>query len=836
MKIYNVTSYITQDNTGKPEEETHMIAHISEDGLNRKESVAEHTKKTVFLCGEKGRRCGLARVMSLCAIYHDMGKEKDSFSTYILADEKVRRKLKGTISHASTGAKYIYERYHDSRGDVKGSAKIMVEMISYAIAAHHGMFDCVDADHNDIFFAKLNKVDDYDEAYRNAKQDYLSEYDEERIFREAAEEFDLCWNRINELFGRLKPLLLSGHNINAKEAMENCRLYLLACLQRLILSILIDSDWEATSYFMNNVDVLSKPAAYNTKDIFQQAGRNFEAYMQEKHERIELSRLSDQERVIYEARNSLQEECRRFGQYPAGIYCLPIPTGGGKTLGSLAYALEYCRLYPETERVIYVSPFISITEQNAQVFREAIGEDDWILEHHSSVIRKEEGTGEDYRSNITSRFDINWEEPFICTTFVQFMNTLFSDKGESIRRMHRLVNAVVIIDEVQSMPVKCIHTFNYMCNFLNAVCNTNIILCTATQPTLAEAKCPICYSKPKYMIENAADWFYKFERVKITTPEADSRYSIESLAEEIAGRTVNCRSILVVLNTKSAVRSLYDRLKVRGIPAEYLTTNLCAEHRSDKIKKIKEILEKKRETIVVVSTNLIEAGVDISFEYVYRSMAGLDSVAQAAGRCNRNGELESGMIQLIDLEGENAGNMTELQQNIRATESVIWQYKDSAAQDSLLMPKWMDVFYKNVYFNASDKMNFPLKGLDTSILQLLSRGFRPKEKKNLMNQAYKTAGQQYRVIDDDSFGVIVPYKKGAKIIEAIQDAVDPAGLKAYIRQAQRYTVNVRGNRLKQFEGLIQPVSDRTPDLYMVASPGAYQMEYGITPEWETLIF
>lgn len=813
-----------------------MIAHISEDGLNRKESVTEHTKKTVFLCGEKGRRCGLARVMSLCAIYHDMGKEKDSFSTYILADEKVRRKLKGTISHASTGAKYIYERYHDSLGDVKGSAKIMVEMISYAIAAHHGMFDCVDADHNDLFFAKLNKVDDYDEAYRNAKQDYLSEYDEERTFGEAAEEFDLAWNRIKELFGRLKPLLLSGHNINAKEAMEDCRLYLLACLQRLILSILIDSDWEATSDFMDNVDVPSKPAAYNTKDIFRQAGRNFEAYMREKQERIELSRLSDQERVIYEARNSLQEECRRFGQYLAGIYCLPIPTGGGKTLGSLAYALEYCRLHPETERVIYVSPYISITEQNAQVFREAIGEDDWILEHHSSVIRKEEGTGEDYRNNIASRFDINWEEPFICTTFVQFMNTLFSDKGESIRRMHRLVNAVVIIDEVQSMPVKCIHTFNYMCNFLNAVCNTNIILCTATQPTLAEAKCPICYSKPKYMIENAADWFYKFERVKITTPEADNRYSIESLAEEIAGRTVNCRSILVVLNTKSAVRSLYDRLKARGIPAEYLTTNLCAEHRSDKIKNIKEILEKKQETIVVVSTNLIEAGVDISFEYVYRSMAGLDSVAQAAGRCNRNGELESGMVNLIDLEGENAGNMTELQQSIRATESVIWQYKDSATQGSLLMPEWMDIFYRNVYFNASDKMNFPVKGLDRSILELLSRGFRPKEKKNLMNQAYKTAGQQYRVIDDDSFGVIVPYKKGAKIIEAIQNAVDPAGLKAYIRQAQRYTVNVRGNSLKQFEGLIQPVSDRTPDLYMIASPGAYQMEYGITPEWETLIF
>ena len=133
-------------------------------------------------------------------------------------------------------------------------------------------------------------------------------------------------------------------------------------------------------------------------------------------------------------------------------------------------------------------------------------------------------------------------------------------------------------------------------------------------------------------------------------------------------------------------------------------------------------------------------------------------------------------------------------------------------------------------------MNFPVQELDTSILELLSRGFRPKEKKNLMNQAYKTAGQQYRVIDDDSFGVIVPYKKGAKIIEAIQSTVDPAGLKAYIRQAQRYMVNVRGSRLKQFDGLIQSVSDRIPDLYMVASPGAYHMEYGITPEWETLIF
>lgn len=218
--------------------------------------------------------------------------------------------------------------------------------------------------------------------------------------------------------------------------------------------------------------------------------------------------------------------------------------------------------------------------------------------------------------------------------------------------MHRLIHSVVIIDEVQSMPLKCVHTFNYMMNFLNAVCNTNIILCTATQPTLGEAKCPVCYSEPKYMIENAEDWFCRFERVRIHAPCNIPKYTFESLGMEIEERTKEFRSILIVLNTKSAVRTLYDMLKAKNINAEYLTTNLCAEHRSDKIESIKKVLGKKQDTIVVVSTNLIEAGVDISFECVYRSMAGLDSLAQTAGRCNRNGEMEYGVIHLIRLEGK----------------------------------------------------------------------------------------------------------------------------------------------------------------------------------------
>lgn len=809
-----------------------MIAHISNDGLNREETVAEHTEKTEFLCSKKGGRCGLSQFMSLCGILHDMGKNKQKFDDYLRADEKTRQKLRGSVAHASTGAKYLYDMHHDE----PGSIKYVVEMVSYAVAAHHGLFDSVNAEHTDIFSQKLDKVEDYDEACHNAEKSYLKEYEFDKIFAESCDEFNLVQEKIKKLFiGRQSALASSNHK-DVRERLSEYKLFLFSCLQRLILSMLIDSDWEATSDFAEQVDTFTKQSELDVSVIFQMAKENFEKYMEKKKQSIDISRLTDHERAIFEARNLLQNECRQFAKHPAGIYCLPIPTGGGKTLSSLAYALEYCRLHPGTERIIYVSPYISITEQNAQVFREAIGNDGWILEHHSSVIRNEGTEGEDYQSGISSKYEINWEEPFICTTFVQFMNTLFSDKSESIRRMHRLVNAVVIIDEVQSMPLKSVHTFNYMINFLNAVCNTNIILCTATQPALEEAECPVCYSNPKYMIENAEEWFQKFERVKIYTPGRYQKYTFESLRDEIVERTGQYKSILVVLNTKSAVRNLYNLLKVCGIKVEYLTTNLCAEHRSDKIKSIKELLKKQQETIVVISTNLIEAGVDISFECVYRSMAGLDSLAQTAGRCNRNGEMVCGVIYLIILEGENTGNMDELQQNIRVTESILYQYHNGDKNDSLLMPKWMDSYYKNVYSGASDKMNFPVKELDTSIMGLLSGGFSLKEKRNRMNQAYKTAGQAYRVIDDDSFGVIVPYKKGVEIIEAIQGASDMGEIKKYIRQAQRYTVNVRESQMKKFDGLIQAVSDKISDLYMVSAPGAYNMEYGITPEWETLIF
>ncbi|MDE6905503.1 MAG: CRISPR-associated helicase Cas3' [Lachnospiraceae bacterium] len=805
-------------------------AHIAEDGSGREESVEEHTKKTAYLCREKGKRLRLPQVMSLCGILHDMGKNKQKFEDYISSDEREKRRLRGSIPHASTGAKYIYDMCHDKGGNVQ----ILTEMISYAVAAHHGMFDCVDAEQRDVFLKKVSQVEDYEEAQKNALKGYLFQYETEKIFEEALQEFALVWDRLNGVLKKLKPEFLKREN--PREAFSDCSFFLFSCLQRLLLSVLIDADWEATADFMSDVDTLEKQVYVDAGEVFREALCNYKEYMKNLGDSINSACLTEKEKEILSGRNMLKEECREFAKYPAGIYCLPIPTGGGKTLSGLAYGLEYARNNPDTERIIYVSPYISITEQNAKVFREAVGREAWVLEHHSSVVRGRKKEDEDYRSSRFSRLEINWESPFICTTFVQFMNTLFSHKSESVRRMHRLANSVVIIDEVQSVPLKCIHTFNYMMNFLHAVCHTNVILCTATQPALEAAERPVCYSQPKYMISNARRWFTVFDRVNIHIPQRGEKYTLESLGDEIAGQALKYPSILVILNTKSAVGKLYDILKEKNIDAEYLTTNLCAQHRSDKIDGIKKKLHKGRESLVVVSTNLIEAGVDISFACVYRSMAGLDSLAQSAGRCNRNGEMEYGTLHVITLEGENTGNMRELLQSRDVTEEVFYEYQKSPRQDSLLMPRWMDLYYKKLYAKASDEMDFPIKNLDTSIMELLSRGFGLAEKRNVMNQAYKTAGQAYQVIDDNSFGVIVPYKKGAEIIERIQEASDFAEIKECIRSAQRYTVSVRQNLLEKYQGLIQPVSEKTPELYTIAAPGAYSQEKGITGEWEPLIF
>ena len=801
-----------------------MIAHIKRDNPQETESVKEHIERTSLACERKGVRCRIKKITKVCGELHDMGKCSLPFAEYICADEQTQRKLKGKVPHAAAGAKYLYDQYQDSP---QADERLLAELIAYAISAHHGVFDMVEESGRDCFTDKLQKVEDFEVTCKNARMEYLDDKVLQEDFMEAVKEFQV----IKE---KMKMVMVENVTNLNKEKLEEQYLFLLGALQRLMLSILIDADWESTAAFMegqeNRKEELTAP-----EEVFKRAKENFQFYMERKQKETNDRKLTEKEKEIGTVREELQNQCKAFGQKPAGIYCLPIPTGGGKTLSGLAYALEFCEAHPETERIFYIAPYTSVIEQNADVFRKAVGNNEWVLEHHSAVVREQQHQGEEYRQEETESLDVNWEEPFICTTLVQFMNTLFSNQKKSVRRMHRLVNTVVIIDEVQAIPVKCINTFNYMMNFLRAVCNTTIILCTATQPRLGNTECPICYSSPKSMIEGVEEWFERLDRVEIQTPARGEKYSITSLADEIVRAREKYRSILVVLNTKSAVRKLYDALMGQGIEKEYLTTNLCADHRSNRIGKIKEKL-KRQEPVIVISTNLIEAGVDISFSCVYRSMTGLDSLAQTAGRCNRNGELEKGLIRLIELEGEGTGSMKELQCQIAATRELL--YENNFVQGELLKPEAMDKYYELLYRQDEirDWMNFPVKNLDTDLRRLLTKGFKNAKTPHVMQQAYQTVGECYQVIAENSFGVIVPYGEGKNLIDEIRNTTDRAVIRNCIRKAQRYTVNVRADKLDEMKGILESVNEKFPGIYMLVSPESYQDEFGLAEELGTLIY
>ena len=336
-----------------------------------------------------------------------------------------------------------------------------------------------------------------------------------------------------------------------------------------------------------------------------------------------------------------------FSETSYGIYRLSLPTGAGKTLASLGYALKVAakRKTSEVSHIFYISPYISITEQSTEVIKKAVGNEEWVMEHHSNVSNSDEQE---------KQIDTAWKEPIICTT-IQFLYTLFSQKNKSIRRFHQLKNSVIIVDEAQALPVQTIHTFNLMMNFLCYVCHATIILCTATQPQLASGniKRKILYTAPKDMVTGVCDIFQRFQRTNISF-EINKPDTFESLGEKIFNDFQKERTILLILNKKETVGAFFDYIKaeLKDVKIFYLTTNLCPEHRSDQLESIKNYLKNSTEKVLIISTNLIEAGVDLSVNHVYRSLAGLDNIAQAAGRCNRNGEMEQGRVTVIQLVGD----------------------------------------------------------------------------------------------------------------------------------------------------------------------------------------
>lgn len=791
------------------------LAHLDKD--YRTQLLRDHIRGVENLAAGEGEKIGISKIMRMIAIFHDSGKYCDDFQEYIRQTQDEVLYSKGKVNHTSAGAEILMNLYQKVM--VNDEQREFSEMLCYVITAHHGLYDMVNIEDRDFFARRLDEVKE--QELKMVLERWCS--DLQVTLAVVVELMQGAWKEYKTAF------LQKFWDIDDRKEYH----FYQGCFVRLLLSMQIDADWTDTGNAMEPEVAEELP---ETALVIKEAWQHYCNYMENLRQRSVARQMSENEIQINRLRTQIQEEILSFTKHPSGIYCLSIPTGAGKTLTSLGYALKYAYeklgTSEEVERIFYISPYISITEQNARVMKEAVGNDDWVLEHHSNVVNSDDNA---------KNTETSWEEFFICTTMVQFLNTLFSDKKKCIRRFHRLKHAVIILDEVQSLPVKAIHTFNLMMNFLSHVCGSTIILCTATQPMLdaPEIRRKIDYSLPRDMITDLDRKFAGFERVQIETNLLNTKITVEELSEQIQKTYSEVHSILVICNRKESVALLYDQLSEQCDNANvfYLTTNLCAEHRSNTIAEIKKLLENTSQNTLVISTNLIEAGVDLSVECVYRSLAGIDSIAQAAGRCNRNGELDRGTVRVFELEGDDPGcHMDELFIAQQKTKEILYRHKTAQASESILYPEWMKQYYEIFYGELKAKMDFNLTGRfqGESIFGLLSEGFSETRASHLMKQAFKTAGEAYEVIADTGFTVIVPYGDGIKLIGELEQSEEKQNIRYNLKKLQRYTVSVYSYKIEELikRGVIRECRT-VPDVYIALG---YDEKKGLTDIMPEAIF
>ena len=746
-------------------------AHIRKvDGKKYIQTVEEHCHGVAEIAAELLRDIGLEKTAYLVGMVHDLGKFSENFKNYIekAADgEKVQR---GSVNHTFAGVRFLLEKHSDEQ--LSGFSDIVLEILAYAVGAHHGLFDCVDDNNNNGFTKRIQK-DGID--YFNAAQEFLkiccSKQDIEDLLKQSEKEFLPVFNEIEKL----------ADNADAK--IQNTQItFYIGFLARLILSAIIEADRSDTSQFMNGY---SEKTVKNISEIWINCIKNVE-------QKLSTMPL---DKPINKTRAQISALCAEAGNLESGIYRLNLPTGAGKTLTSLRYALHHA-LAHNKKRIIFTMPLLSIIEQNAGIIHDYIGNEELIIEHHSNIVETDENDELDKRELLVE----SWDVPIIITTMVQLLNTLFAGKTANIRRMQALCNSIIVIDEVQTVPDKMLSLFNLALNFLAKICNATIILCSATQPCFEKTMYPLDKSV-KDLITLTKEQETAFKRVRLAYK---GEMDCEELADFAAGILEGNNSLLLVCNTKNEAAVMFNLLcsKIKDVKAFHISAGMCTAHRKETIKEMQEALENKQQKVLCVSTQVIEAGVDVSFARVIRLLAGMDNIVQATGRENRNREFDGlapGYI--VRLKGEVLKGLSEIEAAKNAAANLLVKYKNSPKiyDNDLMSEKAINEYYECLYGNVNDGYHdFYIESVRDSILNLMScngnvdSGKIPEYNKYFMHQALKTAGGLFTVFDESSIDIIVPYDRGKEIIQKIFAVGDKdyEKLKAILKEAKLYTVSL----------------------------------------------
>ncbi len=795
------------------------IAHIRESD-NEEQTAKAHLLGVKRLAEIIGEKLGVKHIAGLAGVLHDMGKYTDEFQTYlrnaVYRPHELSQK-RGDVDHSTAGGKLIFDYIHNGNPSI---AWILAEIVGNAVISHHSyLHDFLNPDLESDYLRRVRDkaIGDYEDAKSCFYREVMSESEFRQYVDAAVSELAQFINQPSSMSAETRLMFLSKY----------------------IFSALIDADRTDTRQFEEN----------RTEEA-PRADLLFEEYYSKLMAKIEAFK-SDESNMINDLRLDMSEQCEAKAIQPSGLYQLSIPTGGGKTLASFRYALRHALQYGK-RRIVYVVPYTTIIEQNADEIRRLIQDDAHLLEHHSNVVDDLDDDDEmdEGRAVIGQKLKLakdNWDSPIIFTTMVQFLNVFFAKGSRNIRRLHNLAEAVIIFDEVQKVPVSCVSLFNQAVNFMKEDAKSSIVLCTATQPALNRVeKYKLALSSDAEMIGELGNVQQAFKRVEIVDRTADGSMDTQELAELVTETLEIANSTLVILNTKSVVKKLYRQLVEQyagsSIAVYHLSTSMCASHRNDILERIKSRLV-HGEQVICVSTQLIEAGVDISFECVIRSLAGLDSIAQAAGRCNRHGKQGIRNVYVIDHAEEKLDRLREIKVGKEIARRILIDLRRDPRLygGNVLSVQAMQKYFLEFYGELQTKLNYPIPELRKDMTELISTGRKQHpynvEYENTHNppnhrvplflvHSYRTAARYFEVIDSHADTVLVPYAEGQELIAQLNGNESIEDLSKLLRKAQRYSINLFRHEMEALSRNGELVNLLEGKVWALKE-GAYSQDYGL---------
>ncbi|MDR3334103.1 MAG: CRISPR-associated helicase Cas3' [Treponema sp.] len=708
------------------------------------QTVSEHLAGTADLASRFAADFDSAEWAYTLGMTHDTGKATVAWQKYLRGksgcyDAEASLETNGREEHSGPGAKLAEDLFGKPAG----------RFLAYCIAGHHAGLPDWSGKQSALRF-----------RLQNAHAEGIAE----------------------EMKTALKPLCPKAPPWAFSPAGLDVSLWI-----RMLFSCLVDADRLDTERY-EDPDKYQKRGAY--RSIAELRGR-FDAFM------VEKTKAPSGDQCVYEARQRVLSDCEAAAEWAPGLFSLTVPTGGGKTLSSMAFALKHAEKYGK-KRIIYVIPYTSIIEQNADVFHGVFGKDE-ILEHHANL--------DDDETTVRSRLAVeNWDAPVIVTTNVQFFESLFAAKTGRCRKLHNIANSVVIFDEAQLLPPDFLESILETVRLLADHYRVSFVMCTATQPVFEKRVAfPDFPGLPegtvREIVQDVTSLYKNLERVIYEFPVKDAPpVEWDSLAAELS----TFEQALCVVSDRKSCRELYAAVKkIAQDDTYHLSALMCAQHRSEVIAMIKGKLE-RGERVRVVSTQLVEAGVDIDFPVVYRAMAGLDSIAQAAGRCNREGNAQGKRGKVVVFNSPRKAPAGFLRKAVETAQVL-------CERGNLTDQRIFEEYFLELYWKANS--------LDSKKIMKLLKLEIPD-----CGIQFRSAAEAFKLIGDDTRAILVPHGDGEKYIGLLEKSEVPE--RVLLRKLQRYAVNVYPNQFAELQrrGSLKVL---VPGVYALTSTVEYSKELGL---------